>query len=259
MDFRTSRQLAVLGVVALVVTGIGLLIVRVNLPEPTCNDRILNRGEEEADCGGPCIPCAYRYRKPLEVFWVRFVKTRENSYDVAAEIHNPNVKLGAATFPYEVRLYDTAGALVDWRRGRSFLYPAEVMHVVEVGLTSGRVIRNAEIRLGDPNWVLTDAIGPDVIAGNREYAIVDDLGSRRSVLKALLTNRTLEDIRNLAVGVLMFDERGTLTGVHRTVLDELRAQSTAPVTFTWPQVVAESVSTILVEVRSAAKLPAPVP
>ena len=137
MDFRARRQLAVLGVIALVVGGIGFLIFRAGLPDPSCQDNRKNQGEEDTDCGGPCASCALREQKPVEIFWTRFVQVRANTYDVAAEVRNPNVRIAAVFFDYEFKLFDTAGVAVVSRRGRAFLYPGETAHLIEIGLLSG--------------------------------------------------------------------------------------------------------------------------
>lgn len=255
MDFRARRQLAVLAIVALVLFGVGFLLYRSLTPAPTCQDNRKNQGEEEMDCGGPCIPCAFRHQQPLGIFWTRFTETREGTYDVAAEIRNPNEKLGAASFVYEFKIYDTAGVLVASQRGTSFIYPSETVHLVEVGLRSGRTIQSVALAIQDERWVLTGAIAPDVIAGNREYTVVGEGSERRSTVSALITNRTLIDLKGVLVSVLVLDDGGNLLGVHRTVLDTLRTGETKPATFLWPLVFPRPASSMFIEARSDAALP----
>ena len=207
------------------------------------------------DCGGPCVPCALREQKPIDVFWARFVQIRENTYDVAAEIRNPNVRLGATSFDYEFKLYDTAGVNVVSRRGRSFLYPGETMHLVEIGLLSGRTVRNASLTIGDTVWVLSDAIGPDIIAGSKEYATEGGSDRSTSLVKAIVANRGTRDITNIHISAVVFDGDGNLLGAHRTVLNALDAGSSKSVEFAWPTEFASPPASLVVEARSAALLP----
>ncbi len=255
MDFRTRRQLVVLAIAAVVVGGIGFLIVRASLPEPSCQDNRRNQGEEAVDCGGPCIPCALRESKPIEVFWARSVQVRANTYDVAAEIRNPNIKLAAASFDYEFKLYDTAGVNVASRRGRSFLYPGETAHLIEIGLLSGRTIRNAALAIGDTAWALSDAVGPDVIAGSKEYVLEGEPGAPFATVRALVVNRGLADLPGVNVTAVVFDAGGNLLGAHRIVIENLAAGASQPVRFAWPAVFPLEPSALAVEAHSPALLP----
>ena len=259
MDFRTRRQLVILLVVAIVLAGVGFFVLRPFLPAPSCTDGRRNQGEEEADCGGPCVPCAFRQQKPIEVFWVRFVKVRENAYDAAAEIKNPNVKIGAAAFAYEFKLLDTAGVAVATRRGETFLYPGETAHLVEVGLLSGRLIQGAALAIGEVAWALSDAPGPDIVAGSKEYVLEGDPAHPVSVMKAIVSNRGLRDLSGIGVSALAFDADGNLLGAHRSVVESLPAGSAEPVKFTWPVAFATAPSSLVVEARSPSALPLPRP
>lgn len=254
MDFHTRRQITILLAAGLVLAGVGFLVVQRYLPKPTCFDNKKNQNEEEVDCGGSCIPCALKHQKDVEIFWTRFVKSRGGTYDAAAEIRNPNVKLGAAYFRYTFKLFDKTGFLVASREGISFLYPGETIHLTEVGLLTGRIVEKATLDVSDFKWVIADS-GPDLIAGNREYNVETDNGGKQSVVKAIITNRTIKDIKGIRVNALVFDDRGNILGVNRTVIDELKANESQPVKFTWPGALADTVSTTLVEARSNAALP----
>lgn len=258
MDFRTRRQLAVIIVVGAIVVAGGIGVYTRFAPKPTCVDNRKNQNEEETDCGGPCIPCAFKHQQAIEVFWTRVVQVRPNSYDVASEIRNPNVKLGAVSFNYTFSLYDDAGVIVAERRGQSFIYPGETMHLEEIGLVANHIARRAELAIGEVQWVLANASLPDVAAGSREVSIENESGVRRSVVKAVVTNRTLADVTDLSVGVAVFDGDGNLVGVNRTVIDALPAGGSVPVIFTWPSVFLSDVSSstpIIIEARSPAGLP----
>lgn len=255
MDFRTRRQLTVIVVVLLIVAAIGGGAFWLLRPAPTCQDNRQNQGEEDVDCGGPCVPCAFRHQQPLAVFWVRFVKVRENTYDVAAEVRNPNVRLGAPTFDYTFKLLDTVGVAVSERRGRSYIYPGETIHLVEAGLTSGRTIERAAVTVTGVDWVLADAIAPDLAAGSKEYAVEGEGQNQSSVVKAIVTDRSNRDFPEVLVNAVVFDERGNLLGVHRTEIAVLRAGASEALRFVWPEVFRMPPVSILIEPRSRVLLP----
>lgn len=257
MDFRVRRQLAVIALIALVAGGIGFWVFRASAPAPSCQDSRRNQGEEETDCGGPCVSCAFRSQRDLEVFWVRFVQTRENTYDAVAEVRNPNVKLGAPSFEYEFRLFDAAGVAVASRRGTAFIYPGETIHLAAVGLTSGRAIREAALRVGGTAWVLTDAIGPDVAAGNKEYSLEDADGRQVSVVRAVVTNRATLDLAPVEVTALALDTAGNLAGVHQTQIGVLPAGGREAVRLVWPEAFPSPPSALIIEARSHALFPRP--
>lgn len=250
MDFRTRRQIIILILAGFISAGIASYILYVNLPAPSCQDNRENQEEEGIDCGGPCVPCALLEQRPIEIFWARFIKTRENTYDVAAEIRNPNIKLGAVSIDYEFKLFDTSGVAVARKRGQSFIYPGEAAHLVEIGLVSGRVIKNISLTFHEVKWILEENAGPDIIAGNKEYLEEEADGIRHSVLTALVSNRTLVDIRQPVVNALVFDDENNLLGVNSTVIDIIPSGQTKPVKFIWPRLFSKPVASITVEARS---------
>lgn len=260
MDFRARRQLAVILIAGAIAFAVGIGIYNRFAPQPTCFDNRRNQGEEETDCGGPCVSCVFKHQKGVEVFWTRFVKVRENTYDVAAEIRNSNVKLGLASFDYGFKLFDALGVLVAERRGASFIYPGETMHLAEIGLLSGRSVRRAELTIKNERWVLAEIAPPDVIAGGREYNVNEDNGIGHSALKAVISNRTIVDIPDLSVSAIVFDHDGNLLGLNRTLIQKLPAGASQPVTFTWPDVFPRDVSSsTVIEARSRILLPAAQP
>lgn len=249
MDFRTKRQLVVLVILAVFFVVVAGAVIWRLAPEPTCFDNRQNQGEDGVDCGGPCIPCALKESKPIEVYWVRFVKTREGTYDVAAEIKNPNARLGARAFDYEFKLHDTAGVVVAVRQGRSFLYPGELAHLIEVGLTSGRVLERASLTVANPEWLVTESSPPDLIAGGKTHAIESADGTLSSFLRASLSNRSLADVPEVRIGALLSDSDGNLVGVSATVVNGLPAGAVKPVEFRWPLAFGERVASITIEPR----------
>ena len=255
MDFRTRHQLAVFTAALLIVGAMGGLAYLTYRPSPTCFDGRLNQAEEEVDCGGPCVSCALRHAQPLDIFWVRFIKVRENSYDAVAEVSNPNRKLAATSFEYEFKLFNTSGDVVALRQDTAYIYPGEGMHLAEVGLLSDDAIGNVTLTLRNVRWALSESSAPDVVVGGKEYAVIRDGALRRSTVRAIASNQSVDDVSDLKLAVLVFDTLGNLMGVHRTVLEGLAAGEAKTLTFTWPVEFPDAISSIAIEARSPTALP----
>jgi hypothetical protein len=255
VEFRTRRQLAAFFILVCIVALFGFAAYRVVTTGATCEDRKQNQGEEGIDCGGPCVPCAIKQARPLKVFWARFVPTRDDRYDVVAEVTNSNTSVGAAAVEYEFRLLDGSGAVIVARRGNTFIYPRETVHLVEIGLEARERPARAVVDISSPRWVATAAIGPDVVAGNREYRVETSEDGSRSVVTAIVSNRSVGDRRDIGVAALLLDGRGNVVGAHRTVMDILEAGTSLPVRLVWSHVISEPVASILIEARSPGTFP----
>ena len=247
MEFRTKRQLIIILIVFLVIAIPAALVIYRYIPRSTCFDNVKNQGEEDADCGGPCIPCALKHPQDMSVFWVRFVAVRENTYDVAAEVRNPNIKLGAPHFDYEFRFYDDAGVLVAERDGQSFVFPGETIHLVEASVETLRTLKRATLTLKNVQWLFTDRASPDVVIGGKQLN-VDPL-KKSSVLAATLVNRSLLDFRDVFLASLILDAEGNVIAVSKVTEKDLRSGETRPVVFSWPLSIVAQNPVVITEVR----------
>ncbi|MDO8600078.1 MAG: hypothetical protein Q7R73_00465 [bacterium] len=245
--WRTRRQLTALLIIVLVVGGIGFLFVRNLLPEPTCFDNRKNQGEEDTDCGGSCLPCIFRNRRPIQVFWTRVTPVRGGVYAAVAEVKNPNNALGISEFEYLLKLFDDKDALVIEKRGTSFLYADEVSHVVETNLRSERPIVRGVLEIGRTDYVIRDDNPPDLIAGEKELLLVSQNGGTTE-LKARLFNRTLNDFRAISVHGILLDQSQNVLAVSSVLLDEVRGGEAKEIRFFWPGEI-KNVSVMLVEPR----------
>lgn len=247
MDFRTKRQLIIgLVVSALIAIPVAFIVYRY-VPRATCFDNTKNQREEDIDCGGSCIPCALKHPQDMAVFWVRFVEVRENTYDVAAEVRNSNIKLGAPDFEYDFRFYDDAGVLVAERAGHSFIFPGETIHLLEASVETQRTLKQVTLTIKNVNWLFTDRLPPDVVLGDKQLD-VDPL-KRSSHLAATLVNRSLLDFREIFLSALIMDAMGNVIAVSKVTEKDLLSGETRPVVFSWPLSIEEKTPSIITEVR----------
>lgn len=245
--WRTRRQLTAILIVAFIVGGVGFLFIRNLFPEPTCFDNRRNQGEEDTDCGGQCLPCIFRNKKSVEVFWVRVTPVRGGVYAAVAEVKNPNSALGVSKFEYAFKLFDDKDALVIEKRGASFLYADEVAHIVETNIRSERIIVRGILEIGKTDYVIRNDNPPDLIAGEKELRVVSQNGITTE-LKARLFNRALYDFRNVAVHAILLDQNQNALAVSSLILEEVRGGEAKEIRFFWPGEI-KNVSLLLVEPR----------
>lgn len=257
MDFQTHRQLSAFIIAALLIIAGAFVAFQIIVPDASCRDNIRNQQEEEVDCGGQCIPCSLKNPEDVEIFWVRFFETRDNTYDVVAEIRNPNVGVGVYSFDYELELIDSTNKSAVVRAGRSFIYPNETTHISEIAMQTERVVRSARLTISNEVWTISDAAPPDMIAGSKEYQIEDSAGIRQGVVSAVVSNRTVRDMENITVHAIVLDAEGNVMGVNQTLIDRIAAGQSQPVKFIWPTLFPKSPSSLIVEPRSRINIPAP--
>lgn len=247
MDFRIRRQLIVMLIVlGAIAVPLAYAVYRYT-PRATCFDNVRNQREEDVDCGGPCMPCALKHPQDLSVFWVRFVQVRENTYDVVAEVRNPNIKLGAPDLEYDFRFYDDAGVEVAERLGHSFIFPGETIHLLEANIQTQRTLSRATLDIANVSWRFTDRLPPDVVLGDKELR-ADPL-KKSSALRAVLVNRSLLDFQKVFLVALILDAEGNVIAASKITEENVRSGQTRPVVFLWPLFINEKNPTVITEVR----------
>ncbi|MBI4135071.1 MAG: hypothetical protein HY471_03135 [Candidatus Sungbacteria bacterium] len=255
MDWRTRRQLTVLLIFSLFIFGIGggLAFWVVSEP-PTCTDDKKNQGEDEPDCGGPCAPCAFKRLRPVEVFFARFIHVRPNTYDVVAQVQNPNDHLAANPLGYRVRVFDDQGAEIATRENVTHLYPNDKIYIIESNFVTERTVDHAAFEIVSENtaWTYTEEIRPELTLGNRKYEVVREGAVEYGRATAELTNRAPLSFRNVEVRVTLLSKEGSVIAAGSTVVADVLAGESRLVTFTWPEKPIGTITRIDMEARANA-------
>ncbi|MBI2637816.1 MAG: hypothetical protein HYW88_02855 [Candidatus Sungbacteria bacterium] len=252
MEYRTLRQTILILVPILVFLLIAFFVYYKVRPSPTCFDTVRNHGEEGTDCGGPCADCALKTKQPLQVFYVRFGQFGKDRYDIVAEVRNPNIKLSAVRFSYEVTLRDKSGFVIKKIRGSSYIYPLETVHVVEAGISLSRPLATAELKIldNDVAWVVQDVNVFDLIGGDKEVEQqTNHDGSVITLLNAKIFNRSILDVGNVDVAVLVSDEHQNVVAISKTVISKIKGGDFAPVTFSWSGDLPIDINRVMIEPR----------
>ncbi|KKS37613.1 MAG: hypothetical protein A3G49_00575 [Candidatus Sungbacteria bacterium RIFCSPLOWO2_12_FULL_41_11] len=247
LGYRASRQFILL-LIPFTIAAILLLFGYYKLlPEPTCSDLIKNQNEEEVDCGGPCKSCLFKHIQDIQIFSVNFDEVVTGSYDVVAKVKNPNTRLLAKEFFYEITLKDDKGVIMQKRTGRSYLYAGETAHIIEGNIPSKRKIYFAEFSINNKevNWIQGETKRPVFLSGEKISEVVR--GTTR--LKLKIFNQSLADFKNIEVGAIITNDNGDITAINKTLIDSLKAGDFVPFIFIWPGEFIINTANVLIEPR----------
>ncbi|QQG45391.1 MAG: hypothetical protein HYW89_00420 [Candidatus Sungiibacteriota bacterium] len=248
LSWRARKQLTVLLIIAVIIVGLGFLIVPKFLPEATCFDNKKNKNEFDIDCGGSCAPCELRNPKPLSIFWTRAVIARPGTYDVAAEAQNLNEELSSANVEYEFSLFDGLG-LISRKTGKTFILPQERLHLIETNLVTTRAPNRVELRILNAEWQVNQVDKPNLIVERRDYKVMEENGLKQSVIEVSIFNRSVPDYRKVEVNFTVLDKEGNLLGVNKVLLEDLFSNSRKVVKSIWPEELRGVADTIIIEPR----------
>lgn len=253
MDWRTRKQLSILFVVFLFVFSglLGIYFAYIKTPA-TCTDNKKNQGEAEADCGGPCAPCAFKHQREIEVFYARFIKVRANTYDIIAEVQNPNSHLAANPLSYRMRLFDDQGVEIGRRENITYAYPNDRIYLIEPNFISERTVARAEteIMTRETKWEYVEELRPELTLGNKSYALNSDGPGAR--VTAELVNKSLFGFERVEIRAALIDQDGNIIGAAKTVAEAVRPNEARKIELIWPQAPLGDVATIDLEARANA-------
>jgi hypothetical protein len=220
---------------------VGGIIIIVGIPlflffhkTPTCFDNTKNQDEQGIDCGGVCTRiCSEDISAPI-IMWQRAFQVTPGVYNAVAYIQNPNVLNRVDNIGYVFRLYDKNNAMINEKTGRTFLPANQTFAIFEAGIQTGtRVpVRTSFEFTESPVWVQNSVNykEPSVVAEN--VTLTND--SLLPRIDASVHNLSLGTIKTLSVIALIYDAEDNAIAASRTIVENLSAQSSAPVTFTWP-------------------------
>ncbi len=247
-SWRGRRQLIAFLVVVTPLAVIAFVTVKNAIPAPSCTDNRQNQHETGLDCGGECISCGFKYPQAVKVFWARAVPVRQDMYDVAAEIENPNERLSSVDVEYQFTLFDDFGP-VTTRAGKTFIYARERSLVIEAGIETVRPATRAEFQILNVKWQEKPDLAPTVIAERRDYSVVEDQGKKGSKILITLFNKSPYDFLKTEVNVAVLDKDQNLLGVNKIVAESLLSQSRRDLVSLWPEEFTGAISVINVQPR----------
>lgn len=221
-------------VVSVVIIFVGIPLFLFFRKTPTCFDNVKNQNEKGVDCGGVCTRiCSVDISSPITM-WQRVFQVAPGIYNAVAYIQNPNVLNRVDDVGYVFRLYDKDNAMITQKTGRTFLPANQTFAVFESGIRTGaRTPVRTSFEFTEPfSWIQNSVSykEPSVVAEN--ITLTNDSVSPR--IDASIHNLSLETIKTLGVVAIIYDANDNAIATSRTVVENLSAQSSTPITFTWP-------------------------
>jgi hypothetical protein len=171
---------------------------------------------------------------PPKIGWggAKFEKVADGLYNVASLVINQNLNGAALNVPYKISLYDKEGVLIVERTNTVTLYAHRNSLAFDPAVQVGKRIP-AKVTFEftqAPVWFKShDALG-SLATINKEY-VEDENGSS---LEVTFENRSLFPLKNINVGVVLYDIDGNAVGFSKTSIDSINANNGREVApFTW--------------------------
>lgn len=235
---------------------LALLVVLIGVPlylyfhqTPTCFDGKLNGTESGVDCGGACkIMCTSEALPLLMKGDPRVIQVTPTTYDVVANVQNPNLLGEVLHAGYTFKVYDaTSTEPIKTVTGNTYI-PKNSSFGIFVGpmsfidIVPTRVTFSWDAPLV---WDRNDAAAPQLQVTNPLLTQV----SGKPRLTATLTNNALTPVGNIELVAFVQDENGNTIGASKTIVDSLSAKESAPFIFTWPQNFIGTSTAVVIEPR----------
>ncbi len=216
-----------------IIGGLILLILYFNffVVAPSCFDGRQNGDETGVDCGGSCtLLCSNQAHAP-SVLWARAFLVASSTYTVAAYVQNTNAGAGAKNVHYTFQLFDAKNSLITEQSGIIDLPPAQVIPIIETGITTGqRTVARTLFSFSDiPVWNKVPATALPALSISSENLSAD--GTR---LSATITNNSFENVMNLTAAAVIFNTDNVAVAASKSLMKNLAQKSSQEVVFTWP-------------------------
>ncbi len=223
----------------LILSGIGAGVYFWFLrPTPTCFDNKLNQGEEEADCGGPCVSCALKKIKPLEILPSQIFEVSAAATTALVQIRNPNSTHGAAGFKYALNFYDVSNNTILSLNDASFIYPDETRTLIfpNLEVAFSKIIR-IDFMPSEINWVPASVFPrPEIEVSTESIKLVKG----QVVIDGRAKNKGPAVIAKAVIGAAIMNKSGLFVDASRTVLDGISPFGSATFRIFIPVTAAES-------------------
>ena len=244
MHWAMRRQLAfffsALALLGLIALGVWYFFV---YAPPSCFDGIQNNSEAGVDCDGSC---ALLCRVPrTDAVWSRVLRVAPGVYHGVAKIKNPESLAKVDGLSYSFSFFDAKNILVAVRKGELTLHPGETRTIFEQSVTAPeRVPVRAFVEVTGGVWNKAETPEPRV-------RIVRQEPYTNQRLDAEIENLTADPVLNTTIYALLYNDRGIVIGVSKTLIDVLAPREQRPVTFTWIEPFTDSVERADVEIVEA--------
>lgn len=252
MEMRDKKRLYIIAVYAAIFVGVIFLIYEWKKPAPNCFDGKQNQNEQGADCGGVCAKkCPIAAKENLIVRQTGYVESGiVGSYDIYAEIANPNSSIGSDSFSYKFSVENAAGEVMAEPYGTSFILPADKKYIIKTNVAVKDVPANIELVVSDPLWLETNEAyeKPDLKVVSKNYNEITS-GVGFSEATGLLKNESPFSFNFLDLRIILKNEEGKIVALNSTRMNTVNAGENRDFRVGWPNRFSGSVSQMDVQVE----------
>lgn len=240
MDRYSQKRILIITIIFAVIFSFGAILYLFLKPNPSCFDKKQNQGEAGIDCGGPCLKkCEVISREKIIIKKTGFVDAGiEKSYDIYAQIVNPNNLLGAKSFDYKFIITNSQG-FKEEKSGTSFVLPGDTKYVILLGLNSEAPISSVDFEIKNENWIETYNEfenyfqNPLLKVVNVKYNEVTG-GVEFYETKGLVKNESPYDFSQIRVRVFLKNESGNIIAINSTEMGMVRSGENRDFRVFWP-------------------------
>lgn len=232
------RRIKIIVSYLVLISVIAIVIYLIKRPAETCFDKKLNQDEKGIDCGGPCSPCQNTTNfqaKDITVGEIAFTLGGNNTYDVVAQLINPNDATGAKTFNYVFTLKDSNGLIIAKSEGISYILPADTKYVAELNIkTDNNAIPvSANIEISAVRWEkLPNIDKPEIGVYNKKFGPA--LNGDGSEAEGTLRNESYYDVEQIDAVIILRDEEKKIIGISTTQRNSVRSREDQFFRVIWP-------------------------
>ena len=223
---RLAKQ-ALYGLFYLIILAVisGLVYLYIVKERPSCEDGIVNQNEETVDCGGVCVPCAFKNLQALEFFPVNIFDNGNQTISVLVELFNKNKELGVKNLPYTINLYDKNSNKIFSLNGEIQIKPNARQFIVKAGLAvDPSLVERGELVLREQNWEpITKQ--PPLLLVDPGFQIKTEAG--RLILSGRAVNPSPFLISEAEIQILLVNQLGFYISASKTILLNIVSDSTS--------------------------------
>jgi hypothetical protein len=228
-EFR-RKFVYVVVILVVLATGVVFFSRDILFPQPTCVDLKQNGYEVGVDCGGVCALRCSTEVTPLTVLWSKAIRSGPGIYDLVAMIQNNNIDNASQKVGYTFSLYDDKGIVSGQLSGTTTLPLDGKIPIILQSLRLAKAPANVLVTLTDgPHYTVKESpTSPTIKIANRRF----ENGSKPRAY-AVIVNTKQQEITDLPIRLVLFDEHDNAFAVGQTVVPFLEKEGIKEVVFTW--------------------------
>lgn len=220
-------------VVATLFCGATLVTVPFLITDPTCTDKKENGTESGIDCGGTCSVVCSTNNNTVRILWERAVLVDTGLYDAVGYISNANNNATPRKVRFSVTVFDEKGDSIATRKGESLVRAGAGTALYAPGIeTGGRIVGQTRFTIQEVS-PFEKVTNEDILQAVQVVKESFENASGKPRLTVDVKNDLFDDLPNLDLIALLFDEEDTLVAVGKTFVERVPARATARAYFSW--------------------------